>query len=111
MILINFSSVDNIVSVLGRFYGFCSILFILGIGKMKLNFSNEVTIYLSKISFGIYLFHLPWITIIAYYAIEFIQNIYIQAILITLLSIPFTVVSIEILRRIIITRFMFGLKK
>jgi peptidoglycan/LPS O-acetylase OafA/YrhL len=102
---------DNILLVLGRFYGFCSILFILGIGKMKLNFSNGMTIYLSKISFGIYLFHLPWITIIAYYTIKFIQNIYIQAILITLLSIPFTVVNIEILKKIIITRFMFGLKE
>jgi peptidoglycan/LPS O-acetylase OafA/YrhL len=110
LMLIHFSLADNILSVLGRFYGFCSILFILGIGKMKLNFSNRITIYLSKISFGIYLFHLPWIIIIAYYAIKFIQNVYIQAILIMLLSIPFTVVSIEILRRIIITRFMFGLK-
>jgi peptidoglycan/LPS O-acetylase OafA/YrhL len=111
LILINFSQVNNILSVLGRFYGFCSILFILGIGKMKLNFSNRITIYLSKISFGIYLFHLPWVTIIAYYAIKFIQNIYLQAILIILLSIPFTIVSIEILGRIIITRFMFGLRK
>jgi peptidoglycan/LPS O-acetylase OafA/YrhL len=88
-----------------------SILFILGIGKMKLNFSARITIYLSKISFGIYLFHLPWITIIAYYTIGFIQNTYIQALLILLLSIPPTVVGIEILRRISITRFMFGLKK
>jgi peptidoglycan/LPS O-acetylase OafA/YrhL len=111
LILLNFSRANDIVSVLGRFYGFCSTLFILGIGKMKLNFSNRVTIYLSKISFGIYLFHLPWVIIIAYYAMKFIQNIYIQAILITLLSVPFTIVSTEILRRISITRFMFGLKK
>jgi peptidoglycan/LPS O-acetylase OafA/YrhL len=111
LILINFSLANSVVSVLGRFYGFCSVLFILGIGKMKLNFSNRVTTYLSKISFGIYLFHLPWVIIIAYYAMQFIQNVYIQAILITLLSVPFTVVCIEISRRIVITRFMFGLKK
>lgn len=115
LILINFFSINAILSaalsILNRFYGFCTILFILGIGKLKLNISNKATIYLSGISFGIYLFHLPWIIIIAYYAIKYIQNIYMQAILITLLSIPLTVVSIEISRKIIVTRFMFGLKK
>jgi peptidoglycan/LPS O-acetylase OafA/YrhL len=96
---------------LGKFYGFCSILFIIGIGKLKLDFSNKITSYFSKISFGIYLFHLPWITVIAYYTIKYIQNIYIQAITITLLSFPFTILTIEILRKILITRFMFCLKK
>jgi peptidoglycan/LPS O-acetylase OafA/YrhL len=103
---------NNILTIIvGKFYGFCSIFFLMGIGKTKLNFSNKITAYFSNISFGIYLFHLSWITVIAYYAIQNIQNIYIQAVTITLLSVPFTIITVELLRRIIITRFMFCLKK
>ena len=102
---------NNVISmVIGKFYGFCAILFIMGIGKAKLNFFNLITAYFSEISFGIYLFHLPWITIIAYYAMQYTQNIYVQAVTITLLSVPFTILTVELLRRTKITRFMFCLK-
>jgi uncharacterized membrane protein YvlD (DUF360 family) len=57
------------------------------------------------------LFHLPWITIIAYYVIKYIQNMYIQAIIITLSSVPLTILTVELLRKIIVTRIMFCLKK
>jgi peptidoglycan/LPS O-acetylase OafA/YrhL len=108
-----FLVIDNNVlsTIVSKFYGFCAILFIIGIGKIKLNFSNRITTYFSKISFGVYLFHLPWITIIAYYVIQKIQNIYIQAVTITLLSVPFTILTVELLRKIVITRFMFCLRK
>jgi peptidoglycan/LPS O-acetylase OafA/YrhL len=99
------------LSIIQRFYGLCAVFLILGISKQKLNFNNKVTTYFSKISFGIYLFHLPWITIIAYYTIKHIQNIYAQATIIMLLSFPLSIMTIEILRKIIITRFMFCLKK
>jgi len=103
---------DNlIVNILGKFYGLCAILFIMGIGKKKLNFSNKITVYFSKISFGIYLFHLPWITVIAYYTMQYVENVYIQAVIITFLSVPFTILTVELLQRTVITRFMFCLKK
>jgi len=103
---------NNIVqSIIQRLYGYSTIVFLLGIGKLKLNISNKITEYFSKTSFGIYLFHLPWITIIAYYVIRYIENIYLQAIIITFSSIPFTILTVELFRRIIITRFMFCLKK
>jgi peptidoglycan/LPS O-acetylase OafA/YrhL len=100
-----------ITAIIQRLYGFCTIVFIIGIGKAKLYFSNKLTEYFSKMSFGIYLFHLPWVTIIAYYILKYIQNIYLQAIIITFASIPFTILTVEILKRTIVTRFMFGLKK
>ena len=104
---------NNIIihSIIQRLYGICFISFLLGIGKIKLNCSNKITEYFSNISFGIYLFHLSWITIIAYYLMQYISNIYIQAVIITFSSIPFTILSVELLRRINITCFMFGLKK
>jgi peptidoglycan/LPS O-acetylase OafA/YrhL len=102
---------DIFQSIIQRLYGFCTILFIIGIGKIKLNYANRITKYFSNISFGIYLFHLPWITIIAYYITKFIVNIYLQAIIITFLSIPFTILTVELFRRIIVTRIMFCLKK
>ena len=98
-------------SIIQRLYGFSFISFVIGIGKIKLNFSNKVTKYFSNISFGIYLFHLSWISIIAYYIINYVQNIYLQALIITFSSIPFTILTVELLRRIIITRFMFCLKR
>jgi len=107
--LINENGLIN--SIIQRLYGFCFISFVIGIGKIKLNFSNKVTEYFSNISFGIYLFHLSWITIIAYYVINYVQNIYLQALIITFSSIPFTIITVELLRRIIITRFMFCLKR
>jgi glucans biosynthesis protein C len=102
---------DIIQLIMQRLYGYSTIIFVLGIGKLKLDVSNKITDYFTKTSFGIYLFHLPWITIIAYYVIKYIENIYIQAIIITFSSIPFTVLTVELFRRIIITRFMFCLKK
>jgi peptidoglycan/LPS O-acetylase OafA/YrhL len=97
--------------IISKLYGFCAVLFIIGFGKAKLNFSNRLTVYFSNISFGIYLFHFAWITIIAYYSVQYIQNIYLQALNAMLLSIPFTILTVELLRRTIITRFMFCLKK
>jgi peptidoglycan/LPS O-acetylase OafA/YrhL len=100
-----------LTSIIQRLYGYCFICFIIGIGKEKLNFQNKMTEYFSNMSFVIYLFHLPWIIIIAYYIMKYIQNIYLQAMIITFLSIPLTIMIVEILRRINITRFMFCLKK
>lgn len=101
---------DVINPIIQRFYGFSVILFILGFGKINLNFSNKLTKYFSDISFGIYLFHLSWITIIAYHIFKYVDNIYLQSIIIMLSSIPFTIMTVEIFRRIKITRFMFCLK-
>jgi len=102
---------DTVKSIIQRLYGFCTISLIIGIGRTKLNFTNKAIKYFSNISFGIYLFHLSWVTMIAYYIMKYIENIYLQALIIMFLSIPFTIFTVELLRRIIITRFIFCLKK
>jgi peptidoglycan/LPS O-acetylase OafA/YrhL len=102
---------NTIHSIIERFYGMFAIMFIFGISKVKLNFTNKITEYFSNISFGLYLFHLPFITIIAYYLLQYLENVYLQAVIITISSIPITILTVEIFRRNIITRFMFCLKK
>jgi peptidoglycan/LPS O-acetylase OafA/YrhL len=96
---------------ISEFYAFSIILAFIGLGGRYMDFSNSVTEYLSKISFGIYLFHFSWVVGIGYYAIKYIPNIVLQNIVILSFSVLFTIVTVEIFRRIFITRMIFGLRK
>ena len=88
-----------------------AVLGIMGMGKHYLEFNNPTTLYLSTVSFPIYIFHIVWINMFAYYIIGWIPNMmWLQIILIMALSFILTLVTIEILKRIGITRFLFGIK-
>jgi len=74
----------------GEFYemaSWLSILAILGIARRYLNFTGKITGYLSKSSFGIYLFHQSWIVITAFFILKFADNPILQIPLIFLSSI------------------------
>jgi glucans biosynthesis protein C len=87
------------------------IMGIIGMGKRYLEFKNPITLYLSASSFPIYIFHVACINLVAYYIIGFIPHlIVLQIILIMTLSFVLTIVTIEVIRRIKITRFLFGIK-
>jgi len=86
------------------------VLGMMGIGKHYLEFKNSKTLYLSAVSFPIYIFHLAWINIFAYYIINWIPNQPLQIILIMCLSFIFTIATIEVVRRIKGFRFLFGIK-
>ncbi|HIH62207.1 MAG TPA: acyltransferase family protein [Methanobacteriales archaeon] len=87
------------------------VLGVMGIGKHYLEFKNLKTLYLSAVSFPIYIFHLAWINIFAYYIINWIPNqIPFQIILIMCLGFIFTIATIEVVRRIKGFRFLFGIK-
>ena len=88
-----------------------SILALLGIARRCLNFSGKITEYLSKSSFGIYVFHQSWIVITAFFVFKFTDNAVFQILLIFLPSVILTYGTYEICRRVFILRFMFGLKK
>ena len=92
------------------FYAWVTILAVVGLGKQYLNFSNQVTSYVSKSSFPIYVFHQQWIVISAYFALLWFQNIPLQMIFIVLASIAFTALNYELFKRFFVTRFMFGIK-
>lgn len=88
-----------------------SILTILGMGRHYLNFHGTVTAYLSKSSFGVYIFHQSWIVIVAFFILKVTDYPILQISLIFLLSIILTYLTYEICRRIPVCRWMFGLKK
>lgn len=88
------------------------VLSIMGMGKHYLEFKNKRTLYLAGISFPIYIFHIVWINLFAYYMLQWIPSLMIvQIILIMLLSFLFTIGTIEVLKKIKVTRFLFGIKK
>jgi surface polysaccharide O-acyltransferase-like enzyme len=88
-----------------------SILALLGLGRRYLNFNGKITGYLSKSSFGVYIFHLSWIVITAFFVLKFTDNPILQIPLIFLSSIVLTYGTYEMCRRISVFRWMFGLRK
>ncbi len=98
----------------GEVYEMASWLFILAIlalGRRYLNFNGKVTTYLSKSSFGIYLFHQSWIVITAFFVFKVIDGPTLQIPLILLLSIILTYSTYELCKRFFVFRWMFGLKR
>ncbi len=86
------------------------VLGIMGMGKHYLEFKNSKTLYLAAVSFPIYIFHIVWINMFAYYIISWIPNQIVQVILIMALSFVFTIATIEVIRRIPVIRTLFGMK-
>lgn len=87
------------------------VLGVMGMGKHYLEFKNQKTLYLSAVSFPIYIFHIAWINLFAYYIINWIPNqMALQVILIMGLSFVFTIATIEVVRRIKGVRFLFGIR-
>lgn len=87
------------------------VLGVMGMGKHYLEFKNKKTLYLSAVSFPIYIFHIAWINMFAYYIIGWIPDLMVlQVILIMGLSFVFTIATIEVVRRIPGIRFLFGMK-
>ena len=93
-----------------EFFSWINILAILGLGRHYLNFNNKATSYLTKSSFGIYLFHQSWIVIVAYFILPITDISGIQIILILASSIVLTFLTYEGAKRVKIFRWMFGLK-
>jgi hypothetical protein len=103
--------VNNIVyDIIEKFYAFDAILALFGLSKKYLNISNKATNYFSKTSFSVYLFHLFWIVIVAYYIFKVTQEVVIQVFSILVFSIILTFISNEVLKRFKITKTMFCLK-
>ena len=92
------------------FFGWICILFLLTLGKIYLNKTNNIAQYLSESSFSIYIFHEPILIAIAFYMIQFTSDIFIQMISILLLTIPITLGVYTICKKFKVTKFLFGIK-
>lgn len=103
--------IEFLIKMITNLILWLGVLGIMGMGKHYLEFKNKITLYLSVSSFPIYIFHIVWINMLAYYIIGWIPNMMaLQVILIMALSFILTIGSIEFMRRISITRFLFGIK-
>ncbi len=88
-----------------------SCLALLGLGKHYLNFTNRITVYLSKASFPVYIFHQSWLVAIAYYSFQFTKSTSLQVTLILTFSVLLTFLNYELFRRIPLMRLLFGIRK
>ncbi len=87
------------------------VLSIMGMGKHFLEFKKKSTIYLSARSFPIYILHIVWINLFAYYLLKWMPDLMIiQIVLTMLLGFLFTMTTIEAFKRIKITQILFGMK-
>ena len=96
--------------IIAGFYAWTAILALVGMARHHLDFQTKLTGYLSKSSFGVYLFHQSWIVVIAFFVFRITQNAGLQIALILLGSVPLTFLTYNICKNIRVTRFMFGLK-
>jgi len=92
------------------FYGWICILFLLVIGKLYLNKTNKILQYLSEASFSIYIFHMPILIAIAFYILQFTQNVGIQMLSVLILTVPLSIGVYAFCKKFKITRFLFGIK-
>jgi len=87
------------------------VLTFLGIGRHYLNFSGRISNYLSKSSFGVYIFHQSLIVIVAYFVFQITDKPITQMLIIFPIAIITTYLTFELCKRLHITRWMFGLRK
>ena len=100
-----------VFSILIQLTSWLAVLALFGLARHYLNFNGKVSAYLSKSSFGVYMFHQSWIVIAGYFIIRAVGNPWAQLPLVILSVIILTYATYEVVRRIPGLRWMFGLKK
>lgn len=88
-----------------------AVLAVMSLGMKFLEFHNDTTQYLAQASFALYIFHLPWLLIIAYLILPIVSNAILQFIIIVVTTFIASIATYELFRRISITRFLFGIRK
>ena len=106
-----FISSQTIILVTGVLNRWLWLLAILAFGHQFLNKSNHMLKYLSQSSYPFYLFHLLLNTIVGFYIVQIQANVAVKYSIIVILTILTTFVLYEIIRRIPVIRFLFGVKK
>jgi surface polysaccharide O-acyltransferase-like enzyme len=97
--------------VLSEAVSWLALLSVLGLGRHSLNFRSKASAYLSKSSFGVYVFHQFWLVIAAFLTFKVTDNPWVQIPAIMLSSILLTYLTYELFHHIPAFRWMFGLKK
>lgn len=84
------------------------ILTVLGISKTYFNQKNKLTTYLSSRSFLFYIFHFIWLVIFGYYISKVTSNIALLFIIPVIASYIITFINIELVIKIPVINFLFG---
>lgn len=93
-------------------YAWITILAVIGCSQVWLNFSNRFTQYMKKQSFLIYIFHYLPMNFIAYTIIKYWNlPIILNYLLVLIFSIVVTLATCEIVSRIPVLKFLFGMKQ
>ncbi|WP_363323308.1 acyltransferase family protein, partial [uncultured Clostridium sp.] len=96
--------------ILVNFVGWLGTLSCLIIGRLYLNKENNITNYLKKASFPIYILHLPILVIIGYYSLILVNNIALQICTIIFGSFIVTILIYEIIKNIPILKKIIGVR-
>jgi len=100
-----------IFPVLYQMGSWLSVLAFIGLARHYLDFTGKISAYLSKASFGVFLFHQSWLVVGGYFILKLIEAPGAQYLLIVLSTIVLTWLTYEVARRVLPLRWMFGLKK
>ena len=99
--------------VRGVFYNFnrwlLTIAF-LGLGHKFLNRSNRVLRYATEAAYPFYILHLPIDTLVALFIVRLEADVAVKYVLINLITIALTLGVYEIVKRVNLLRFLFGMK-
>lgn len=107
-----FKNIRNVwMTVLYIFFGWMTIIMLLGIGKSKLNFHNRASIYLTQASFPVYILHMPILVVVGFFALKLPIGVAGQFLLIELISFIATFLIYEIVKRMSVLRFFLGMTK
>lgn len=107
-----FENIRNVwITGLYVFYGWTTIIMLLGIGRSRLNFHNRVSIYLTQTSFPVYILHMPILVVVGFFSLKLPIGVAGQFLLIVLISFIATFLIYEIVKRIPVLRFFLGMKK
>ena len=100
--------INSIAMYLTCWFG---ILTLLGFGKNKFAQNNKTTRYLTSRSFSIYIFHFIWVVIFQFYLSKITDHTIVLFGITVLGSIIMSLITSEIIRRIPLVNFLFGIKK
>lgn len=99
--------------VRGVFYNFNRwwlTLAFLGLGHKFLNRTNRVLNYAREAAYPFYILHLPIDTLVAYFIVQMKADIAVKYILINIFTIALTLGVYEIIKRVNLLRFLFGMR-
>ncbi len=100
---------NELMTGLYIFYGWMGIITLLGIGQSKLNFHNQLSHYLTRASFPVYILHMPVLVVVGFFVLNFPLGVTGQFLTIILISSVLTFLIYEIIKRVPVLRFFLGI--